>query len=147
MAKTDNRKLLLAYLSTDRDVKIAGTDKTESRRVRFKPGQVVDLTKDELDLLIGLEKSTGVAHFREPIREGSADLAAEEPEVVDVPDYLGQDTPIATKTAAQLKAFLDFHSVTYAGNASAETLRTAATTKQAELDNPAPAGTDLDGGL
>jgi len=134
--KYPHRMLLLAALSTSRPVKIEGTDRTEERRVRFAANKVVDLSDDELDLLTKLEKSTGVAHYRKPIRESAE---AEAPDIVDVPDYEGEDVPIDKKTAPLLKSYLDFHSVPYAGNASADTLRKLATDKQAELDKPADA--------
>jgi hypothetical protein len=127
------KKLLLVILNTDR--KIDG----EMRRVKFKPKTVVDLTDDEIATLDNLEKATGVAHYREPTREGVEDAA---PEVVELPDYAGQDTPIAEKNVEQLKAYLDFFEIAYKGNDSKATL-TAAAEKHAAGDN----ADDKDGGL
>jgi hypothetical protein len=108
-------KLLLVAFTTARDVEVGG--KTEKRRVRFGAQKVVDLTEDELELLDRLTKATGKIHYREPISEGGK-AAAPEPEIVDVPDYEGQDVAIASKSVPQLKAYLTFHEVEFASGAN-----------------------------
>jgi hypothetical protein len=108
-------KLLLVAFTTNRLVEVAG--KEENRRVRFAANKVVDLTDDELELLDTLTKKTGKIHYREPISEGGK-ATASAPEIVDVPDYEGQDVALASKTVPQLKAYLTFHEVEFAGNAS-----------------------------
>lgn len=109
-------KKLLVALTTTRAVDVAG--KSEDRRVRFAAGKVVDLTEEELGLLDRLTKATGKLHYRDPIQEGGGKVVASDPEVVDVPDYAGQSVSINSKSVDQLKAYLDFHGVEYAGNAN-----------------------------
>ena len=104
------KKLLVAF-TTDREVE------GETRRVRFAAGKVVDLTSDELTLLDKLTKSTGKLHYREPINEGGSKVTASEPEVVEVPDFEGQDVPMDKKTVDQLKAYLTFNSVEFESSA------------------------------
>ena len=101
------KKLLLVALTTNREVD------GERRRVKFAAGKVVDLTDDEMTTLDKLTKSTGKLHYRSPINEGGSEVAASEPEVVEVPDYAGQDKAMGDKTVNDLKAYLDFHSVDY----------------------------------
>lgn len=107
------KKLLVAF-STTRPVEVAG--KTENRRVRFAAGKVVDLAEDELELLDRLTKKTGKLHYRSPISEGGSTVTASEPEVVDVPDFAGQDVPLDKKTVDQLKAYLTFYDVSFGDN-------------------------------
>lgn len=127
-------KFLLVALSTTR--KVEG----ETRRVRFAAKSTPDLTDDEIKMLDKLTESTGKLHYRDPVNEGGA-VSASEPEVVDTPDYAGQDVAMADKSVDQLKAFLTFHSVEFKGNASKADLLKAAEEKQAEIDG------DKDGGL
>lgn len=109
-------KKLLVALTTNREVE------GETRRVRFAAGKVVDLTDDELKLLDKLTVSTGKLHYRAPINEGGGNVTASEPEIVEVPDYEGQDKPMGDKTVDQLKAYLTFHSVEFESNANKATL-------------------------
>lgn len=109
-------KKLLVALTTSRPVEVDG--KTENRRVRFAAGKVVDLNDAELEMLDTLTRKTGKLHYREPIQEGGGKLVASEPEIVEVPDYAGQDVAIDSKSVDQLKAYLDFHGVAYANNAN-----------------------------
>lgn len=109
------KKLLVAF-TTAREVEVG--DKKETRRVRFAAGKVVDLTDDELTLLDTLTRKTGKLHYRDPIQEGGGKVVASEPEVVEVPDYAGQDVAIDSKSVDQLKSYLDFHGVAYANNAN-----------------------------
>lgn len=134
-------KTLLVQFSTDR--KIDG----ETRRVKFKAGSVVDLTADEMELLDKLTKATGKAHYRDPKNESSAAESA--PEVVDVPDYAGQDTPITQKSADQLKAYLDFFAISYKSSDTKPTLLKLAQEHEAgQGDNKATGeGEDPDSGL
>lgn len=129
-------KLLLVALSTSRPVE--GIE----RRVRFAPGKVVELTEDELEQLDKLTVATGKLHYRDPVNEGGATVTASEPELVAVKDYAGQDTPLADKTADQLKAYLTFYDVAFKGNASKADLLELATAHAAG-DTPA----DPDAGL
>lgn len=128
-------KTLLVAFSTTREVD--GAD----QRVRFKSGSVVDLTEDELESLTKLQNATGKLHFRDPVKEGGK-ITASEPEVVDVPDYAGQDVVMDKKSVDQLKAYLDFHSVSYDSKATKADLLAAA--KKQEAGQPAD---DQDGGL
>ncbi len=91
------KKLLVAF-TTNREVE------GKSRRVRFEAGKVVDLTDDELELLDKLTKSTGKLHYRAPINESGGKITAAEPEIVEVPDFEGQDVPMDKKSVDQLKA-------------------------------------------
>lgn len=126
MAKAkNNRKLLLVALQTDREVDGA------MRRVLFKSKSVVDLTDEELETFDKLTEKTGKLHYRDPIQEGGAPVGESEPEVVVVPDYAGQDTPISKKNVDQLKAYLAFHSVTYADDANKAALVDLATKHEA----------------
>lgn len=144
------KKLLVAFTTT-RAVKVG--DKEENRRVRFAAGKVVDLTDDELDLLDRLTKSTGKLHYRSPINEGGGSMTASEPEIVDVPDYAGQDKPMDEKSVDHLKAYLDFHGIEYAGNASkAKLLEAAKAHEVGQTDDKSGGSTDSgagdpDGGL
>lgn len=130
-------KLLLVAFTTTREVE--GTE----RRVRFAPGKVVELTDDELDLLDRLTKATGKLHYREPISEGGR-LTASEPEVVQVPDYEGQDVPMSSKSVDHLRAYLSFHGVAFETSAKKADLLALATAHEAgEGDDSG----DPDGGL
>lgn len=131
------KKLLLVAFTTDREVD------GEVRRVRFASKSVIDLTKDEMETLDNLQKATGKLHYRDPIREGGDD-AETKPEVVDVPDYAGQDVPLDKKSVDQLKAFLTFNSVTFEDNANKAALVKAATDFQTDAAKKAA---DPDGGL
>lgn len=115
------KKLLVAF-TTSRMVAVA-EGKQESRRVRFAAGKVVELTDDELDTLDRLTEATGKLHYREPISEGGSRLEASEPEVVDVPDFAGQDVSIPNKSVDQLKAYLTFHEVSFDKNAKKSDLQ------------------------
>ena len=127
-------KLLLVAFSTTRLVEVGG--KEEERRVRFASKSVVDLTDDELQLLDDLTKATGKVHYRDPISEGSA-VAASEPEIVDIPDYEGQDVALTDKTVAQLKAYLTFHSVDFDNGANkADLLALAQSHEAGTSDDP-----------
>lgn len=144
-------KKLLVALTTVRAVEVDG--KSEDRRVRFAAGKVVDLTEAELSLLDTLTKKTGKLHYRDPIQEGGGKVIASEPEVVDVPDYAGQDVLIDSKTVDQLKAYLDFHGVEYANNANKTSLVELAKQHEAgQTDDKSGGSTDSgagdpDGGL
>lgn len=134
-------KYLLVALSTVRTVE------GKKQRVRFAAKSTPDLTDDEIETLTKLQNSTGKLHFRDPINEGG-NVTASEPEVVVTPDYAGQDVSIDNKSVEQLKAFLTFHEVEFAGNASKATLVEKANDKQAELDAAKAEGdADRDGGL
>lgn len=138
MAKeeTGNLKTLLVAFSTEREVE------GETKRVRFAAGSVVKLTDKELADLTALQNATGKLHFRDPKSEGGK-VAESEAEVVELPDYAGQDVAIADKTVDQLKAYLDFNSVSYEPRASKADLVELATKHEAggDTDN------DQDGGL
>lgn len=129
-------KTLLVAFSTEREVE----GKTE--RVRFKAGSVVDLTESELADLQALQDSTGKLHFRDPKSEGGT-VAESAPEVVDIPDFAGQDVAMADKSVDQLKAYLTFHDVAFKGNASKADLLKAAEDHAAGVDPDA----DPDAGL
>lgn len=135
MAKS-NLKVLLVAFSTTREVD------GKPRRVRFAAKSTVDLTADELETLDKLEKSTGKLHYRDPINE-SGTASESQPEVVETPDYAGQDVPMNRKNVDQLKAFLTHHSVTFESDASKTDLLKAAEAKQAEIDG----GSGDDNGL
>lgn len=121
------KTLLVAFSTVRKD------DDDKDQRVRFKAGSVVDLTDGELADLQKLQDATGKLHFRDPKSEGG--LAAEsKPEVVDVPDYAGQDVAMDAKTVDQLKAYLTFHDVAFKGNASKDDLLKAATDHAADPD-------------
>lgn len=130
MAK--NLKLLLVAFSTTRII-----DDVE-RRVRFDAKKVVELTDEELETLDTLTKATGKLHYRDPISEGGAKVVASEPEVVDVPDYAGQDVAMDEKSVDMLKAYLTFHSVEFKGNASKADLLAAAKAHEAGADDSDP---------
>lgn len=119
---------LLVALSTVREIN--GTE----QRVRFKSGSVVDLTDEEVEMLDGLTKATGKLHYRTPVKEGGV-AVADEPEVVDVPDFAGQDVAISQKSVEQLKAYLDFHGVDYEAKASKSDLLAAAKKHEAGGDD------------
>lgn len=123
-------KLLLVAFSTNREVD------DQTRRVRFAAKSVVDLTDEEIELLDKLTKSTGKLHYRDPISEGGK-VAESAPEVVHVPDYAGQDTPMAEKSVDQLKAYLTFHGVDFESGAKKADLLALAQS----------AGNDPDSGL
>lgn len=135
------KKLLVAF-TTNREVE------GKSRRVRFEAGKVVDLTSDELDLLDRLTKSTGKLHYREPINEGGGKLTAAEPEIVEVPDFEGQDVPMDKKSVDQLKAYLTFNSVEFeSGALKADLLDLAKKHEAGEIDAGNAGDGDPDGGL
>lgn len=142
-------KLLLVAFTTTRMVSVG--DKEEERRVRFAAKKVVDLTDDELDLLDRLTKATGKLHYRDPIQEGGARVVASEPEVVEVPDYAGQDVAMDDKSVDQLKAYLDFHSVEYPATAKKADLQTLGKQHEAgqtdDKSGGSDGGGDPDGGL
>lgn len=132
-------KLLLVAFTTTRMVMVG--DKEEARRVRFASGKVVDLTDDELTLLDNLTKATGKLHYRDPIREGGQKITASEPEIVDVPDYAGQDVAMEDKSVDQLKAYLTFHGVTFAaGDKKADLLAAAVAHEMGDADDDADSG-------
>lgn len=113
------KKLLVAF-TTNREID------GETRRVRFAANKVVDLTDDELELLDKLTAKTGKLHYRAPIQEGGGKVVASDPEVVNVPDFAGQDVPMKDKTVDQLKAYLTFHEVEFAdGDKKADLLAAA----------------------
>lgn len=121
------KTLLVAFSTVRKD------DDDKDQRVRFKAGSVVDLTDAELADLQKLQDATGKLHFRDPKSEGG--LAVEsKAEVVDVPDYAGQDVAMDDKTVDQLKAYLTFHDVSFKGNASKDDLLKAATDHAADPD-------------
>lgn len=135
------KKLLVAF-TTNREVE------GETRRVRFEAGKVVDLTSDELDLMDRLTKSTGKLHYREPINEGGGKLTAAEPEIVEVPDFEGQDVPMDKKSVDQLKAYLTFNSVEFeSGALKADLLDLAKKHEAGEIDAGNAGDGDPDGGL
>ena len=133
-------KTLLVAFSTVR--KIDGEDK----RVRFKSGSVAELTAAEIEQLEALTKATGKLHFRDPVNEGGK-ARADEPEIVEVKDFPGQDVAIANKSVDQLKAYLTFYSVEFKGNASKADLVELATKQEAgQGSNKAPGDTGGDDG-
>jgi len=139
------KKLLVAF-TTNRKVEKDG--KEETRRVRFAAGKVVDLTEDELTLLDTLTKKTGKLHYRAPIQEGGGNVTESAPEVVEVPDYAGQDVALTDKTVDQLKAYLTFHEVEFADNAKKADLLAAAQKHEAGDGSEGEGGAgDPDGGL
>jgi hypothetical protein len=140
------KKLLVAFTTT-RSVEVDG--KTENRRVKFASGKVVDLTDDELELLDRLTKATGKLHYRAPIQEGGGKLTADEPEIVEVPDFTGQDVAITDKTVDQLKAYLAFHSVEFAEtDKKADLLALAQKHEAGQTDDKSGgSGGDADNGL
>lgn len=132
-------KTLLVAFSTTREID------GEEKRVRFKAKSVVELTEAEVEQLEALTKATGKLHFRDPIKEGGK-AVADEPEIVDVPDFAGQDVALDKKSVDQLKAYLDFYSVDYTGKTSKADLLAAAKAHEAgQTDNKA--GGDPDSGL
>lgn len=136
-------KTLLVAFSTTRTVD------GEERRVRFKSGSVVDLTEDEMTTLDSLTEKTGKLHYRAPVNEGGKPTASE-PEVVDVPDYAGQDVAIDKKTVDQLKAYLTFHSVVFDKEDKAGLVKLAQKHEAGQTDDKsggADGAGDLDGGL
>ena len=123
-------KLLLVAFTTTREVE------GEERRVRFAAKKVVDLTSDELELLDRLTKATGKLHYRDPISEGGAKVTASEPEVVELPDYAGQDVAMDKKSVDALKAYLTFHSVEFAdGDKKADLLSLAKKHEAGQTDD------------
>lgn len=137
-------KLLLVAFTTNREVEVGG--KTEKRRVRFAARKTVDLTDDELELLDNLTKATGKLHYRDPITEGGESTVASEPEVVEVPDYAGQDVAMDSKSVEQLKAYLTFHGISFEGNAKKADLLAAAKAHESGSDDNGN-DDDRDGGL
>lgn len=129
-------KLLLVAFNTTREID------GEDRRVRFAANKVADLTDDELNLLDRLTTATGKLHYRDPIQEGGQRVTASEPEVVDVPDYAGQDVAMSEKNVEQLKAYLTFHGVDFEAKATKADLLAAAKTHEAGGD-----ANDPDAGL
>lgn len=123
-------KTLLVAFST---VRPSEDDDGKDQRVRFKAGSVVDLTDKEEAELLALQNSTGKLHFRDPKTEGG-EAVESKPEVVDVPDFAGQDVPMDQKSRDQLKAYLTFHDVDFKGNASEADLRKLATDHAADPD-------------
>lgn len=122
------KKLLVAF-TTNREVE------GEERRVRFAAGKVVDLTDDEMTLLDKLTVSTGKLHYRSPINEGGGKITEAEPEVVEVPDFEGQDKAMDEKNVDQLKAYLTFHSVEFESSAKkADLLELAKKHEAGEID-------------
>jgi hypothetical protein len=109
-------KTLLVALTTTREID------GKQQRVRFAAKSVVDLTEAELETLTALQTKTGKLHFRDPQQEGGK-ATESAPEVVEVDDYLGQKVAIDKKDVPSLKAYLTFHDVEFAGNASKDTLR------------------------
>src|SRR6185312_3625665 len=104
--------ILLAALTTSRTI-----DGKETR-VTFQPGvgkngtgKAVEITDAEKKDLDALTKQTGRAHYRMPVDESvqSAEDATDEVEE----EFEGQNVAIDQKNVAQLKAYLDFHSVAY----------------------------------
>lgn len=134
------KKLLVAF-TTNREVE------GKSRRVRFEAGKVVDLTDDELTLLDKLTKSTGKLHYREPINEGGGKVTASEPEIVEVPDFEGQDVPMDKKSVDQLKAYLTFNSVEFESSALKADLLDLAKKHEAGQIDAGNGDGDPDGGL
>lgn len=139
-------KLLLVAFTTTREVE------GEERRVRFASKKVVDLTSDELELLDRLTKATGKLHYRDPISEGGAKVTASEPEVVELPDYAGQDVAMDKKSVDALKAYLTFHSVEFADDAKKADLLALAKQHEAGQTDDKSGGSgggndDPDGGL
>lgn len=134
------KKLLVAF-TTNRDVE------GKSRRVRFEAGKVVDLTEDEIELLDKLTKSTGKLHYRAPINEGGGKLTAAEPEIVEVPDFEGQDVPMDKKSVDQLKAYLTFNSVEFESSALKADLLDLAKKHEAGQIDAGNGDGDPDGGL
>lgn len=130
------KKLLVAF-TTNR-----ATEDEPKRRVRFKAGDVVDLTEDEMKTFDLLTKKTGKLHYRAPVNEGSSAVTESKPTVIEVPDYAGQDVPMADKTVAQLKSFLTFKGVEFDDKAAKADLLALAT----DADKPADAA-DGDNGL
>lgn len=139
-------KLLLVAFTTTREVE------GETRRVRFAAKKVVDLTSDELELLDRLTKATGKLHYRDPISEGGAKVTASEPELVELPDYAGQDVAMDKKSVDALKAYLTFHSVEFADDAKKADLLALAKQHEAGQTDDKSGGSgggndDPDGGL
>lgn len=139
-------KLLLVAFTTTREVE------GEERRVRFASKKVVDLTSDELELLDRLTKATGKLHYRDPISEGGAKVTASEPELVELPDYAGQDVAMDKKSVDALKAYLTFHSVEFADDAKKADLLALAKQHEAGQTDDKSGGSgggndDPDGGL
>ena len=132
-------KTLLVAFSTTREID------GEEKRVRFKAKSVVDLTESEIEQLEALTKATGKLHFREPIKEGGK-AVADEPEVVDVPDFAGQDVAMDKKSVDQLKAYLDFHSQSYDAKATKADLLALAKKHEAGQTDDKSGGAD-DSGL
>lgn len=138
------KKLLVAF-TTAREVEVG--DKKENRRVRFAAGKVVELTDAELELLDTLTRKTGKLHYRDPIQEGGGKVVASEPEIVEVPDYAGQDVAIDSKSVDQLKAYLDFHGVSYANNANkAKLVELAKQHEAGQTDDKSGGSTDSGAG-
>lgn len=138
------KKLLVAF-TTNREVE------GEQRRVRFAAGKVVDLTDNEMELLDKLTDATGKLHYRSPINEGGSKVTESDPEIVEVPDFEGQDVPMDKKTVDQLKAYLTFHAVEFDASANkAPLLELAKKHEAGEIDasNLGDGGNaDPDGGL
>lgn len=113
------KKVLLTSLTTVRD----------GKRVKFAAKSTVNLTKDELDLLDRLEKSTGRTQYRNPVNESATE---DDPQTVVTDLYDGEKVAMDDKTAEQLKAYLTHSNVTFAGNASKTDLLKAAKAHEAD---------------
>lgn len=115
-------KHLLVRFTTERDVD--GT----SRKVTFPAKSTVSLTEDEIDLLDRLTRRTGKLHYREPVREGrgrSAEIDFTPFVAPSAPGFAGADVPVTKKTIAQLKAFIEAHDETPAGDSKKDLLAQA----------------------
>lgn len=118
--------VLLASLTTVRAVD--GKD----ARVTFQPGdgkngtgKAVSITEDEKNTLDKLGVSTGRAHYRMPRNESSDDAEANLDPADSDDEFDGASIAMDIKTVAQLKAYLDFHSVEYTGSDKAKLLAAA----------------------
>lgn len=114
------KKVLLAALSTTREID------GEDRKVRFPANKVADLTKDEIELLDRLTRSSGRPHYRDPVNEDGAAVQPEAVEGGDNDEFDGQSVPMEKKSVDQLKAYLDHHGVGYdSGALKADLLKAA----------------------
>lgn len=119
------KKFLLVALTTTR--KVEGEDK----KVRFPAKSVQDLTKAEIQMLDKLEESTGKPHYREPKNEVLDD---DDDDGAGEDQFLGEGVAIGKKNVDQLKAYLTFHEVEFADDASKADLVKLAQAKADELD-------------
>lgn len=136
----------------------------ERKRIRFPARSTVDLTAEELETLDRLQKQTGKLHYRDlvnesprgaPVVEAMANPGVEsQGQVVETPNFAGQDTPITKKTVPQLKAYLAFYGVEPKSDAKKDLLAAAqghaATLATGDADDEKSgedAEEDLDGGL